>query len=78
MTDINRRKFIGGLAAASGFMIVPRRVLGGQGYVAPSDMVLLAQVGCGTQSQRQVNAGMVSRPDLQFVAVVDPNRDTQN
>ena len=78
MTEINRRKFIGGLAAASGFMIVPRRVLGGQGYVAPSDMVLLAQVGCGTQAQRQVNAGMVSRPDLQFVAVVDPNRDTQN
>jgi len=78
MTEINRRAFLGGIAAASAFTIVPRRVLGGQGYVAPSDMILLAQVGCGLQSQRQVNTGMVRRPDLQFVAVVDPNRDSQN
>ena len=78
MTDLNRRDFLGGLAAASAFTIVPRRVLGGPGHLAPSDMILLAQVGCGTQSQRQVNAGLVRRPELQFVAVVDPNRDTQN
>ena len=78
MTEINRREFLGGLAAASAFTIVPRRVLGGQGHVAPSDMILLAQVGCGLQSQRQVNCGMVRRPDLQFVAVVDPNRETQD
>jgi hypothetical protein len=75
---MNRRTFLAGLSAASAFTIVPRRVLGGQGYVPPSDMILLAQVGCGTQSQRQVNAGLVRRPDLQFVAVVDPNRDSQN
>jgi hypothetical protein len=78
MDKINRRTFLGGLAAASAFTIVPRRVLGGTGYVPPSDMILLAQVGCGTQSQRQVNTGLVRRPDVQFVAVVDPNRDTQN
>lgn len=78
MDQMNRRTFLGGLAAASGLTIVPRRVLGGTGYVAPSDMVLLAQVGCGTQSQRQINAGTVRRPDVQFVAVVDPNRDSQN
>jgi GFO/IDH/MocA oxidoreductase family protein len=78
MKKMNRRSFIGGLAAASAFTIVPRRVLGGRGFVAPSDMILLAQVGCGTQAQRQVNAGLVARPELQFVAVVDPNRDTQN
>jgi hypothetical protein len=78
MEQINRRTFLGGLAAASGLTIVPRRVLGGAGYIAPSDMVVLAQVGCGLQSQRQVNTGMVRRPDLQFVAVVDPNRDTQD
>ena len=78
MNQMNRRKFLRDVAAVSAFTIVPRRVLGGQGYTAPSDMILLAQVGCGTQAQRQVNAGMVRRPDLQFVAVVDPNRDTQN
>ena len=78
MTIVNRRKFLTTLGATSAVTIVPRRVLGGRGYVPPSDMVLLAQVGCGTQSQRQVNCGLVERPDLQFVAVVDPNRDTQN
>jgi hypothetical protein len=78
MDKINRREFIGGIAAASAFTIVPRRVLGGQGYTAPSDMILLAQIGCGTQSQRQVNTGLVARPDIQIVAVVDPNSDSQN
>src|SRR5262245_46892525 len=78
MKPITRRKFLGGVAAASAFTIVPRRVLGGPGYVAPSDTIALAQVGCGTQAQRQVNTGFVARPDLQFVAVVDPNRDSQN
>ena len=78
MTEIDRRTFLGGMAAASGLTIVPRRVLGGPGYVAPSDMVLVAQVGCGTQAQRQINAGTARRPDLQIVAVVDPNRDSQN
>ena len=78
MTTINRRTFLGGLGAASAFTIVPRRVLGGPGFVPPSDQILLAQVGCGTQAQRQVNIGLVARPDLQFVAVVDPNKDSQD
>src|ERR671933_187295 len=78
MDRINRRKFLKDVAAASAFTIVPRRVLGGPGYIPPSDMILLAQVGCGTQAQRQVNTGLVTRPDVQFVAVVDPNRDSQN
>ena len=78
MTSLSRRELLGRIAAASAVTIVPRRVLGGRGYVAPSDMILLAQVGCGTQAQRQVNTGLVRRPDLQFVAVVDPNRDSQD
>ena len=75
---MNRREFLGSMAAVSAFTIVPRRVLGGRGYIAPSDMILLAQVGCGMQAQRQVNTGFVQRPELQFVAVVDPNRDSQD
>jgi predicted dehydrogenase len=78
MSGIDRRTFLGGLGAASALTIVPRRVLGGAGYTPPSDMILLAQVGCGTQAQRQVNMGLVKRTDLQFVAVVDPNRDSQD
>jgi hypothetical protein len=75
---MNRREFLGTVAAASAFTIVPRRVLGGRGHIPPSDMILLAQVGCGMQAQRQVNTGFVARPELQFVAVVDPNRDSQD
>ena len=78
MEQMDRRRFIGGLAAAGGITIVPRRVLGGQGHVPPSDMVLVAQVGCGTQSQRQINASLIRRPDVYLVAMVDPNRDSQN
>ena len=40
---INRRKFIGTAAAASvAFTILPRHVLGGPGYIAPSDKINLA------------------------------------
>jgi hypothetical protein len=78
MRKTDRRRFLGGLGATSALTIVPRRVLGGRGQVAPSDMIVLAQIGCGTQGQRQVNTGFVGRKDLQFVAVVDPNKDSQD
>jgi predicted dehydrogenase len=42
---ISRRSFVGGVAAATGLLIVPRRVLGGPGYQAPSDTVNVATVG---------------------------------
>jgi predicted dehydrogenase len=44
-TFISRRAFVGGAAAAAGVMIVPRRVLGGPAYQAPSDTVNIATVG---------------------------------
>ncbi|AMY12422.1 Oxidoreductase family, NAD-binding Rossmann fold [Luteitalea pratensis] len=75
---IPRREFLSRLATASAVTIVPRRVLGGRGYIAPSDMLLIAQVGCGTQSFRQVSTNLARRPDLQFVAVVDPNRSSDD
>lgn len=44
-TVISRRSFVGSMAAATGFLIVPRHVLGGPGYQAPSDTVNIATVG---------------------------------
>ena len=45
--DIKRRNFIKtGALAAGAFMIVPRHVLG-KGYIAPSDKLNIAAVGCG-------------------------------
>lgn len=46
---LSRRTFVGGMAAAVGFVIVPRRVLGGPGYQAPSDTLHIATVGVGGQ-----------------------------
>ncbi len=49
---VTRRKFVagtGGVAAAA--MIVPRHVLGGVGYNAPSDTVNVALIGCGGQGK---------------------------
>ncbi len=45
--DISRRNFVGGVAAATGIMVVPRHVLGGTGYTAPSDKLNIATVGLG-------------------------------
>lgn len=45
---ISRRKFIRDTSlAAAGFSIVPRHVLGGIGYTAPSDKLVIAGVGAG-------------------------------
>jgi predicted dehydrogenase len=47
---LTRRNFVAGTASASvGAMILPRHVLGGTGYKAPSDKLNVAIVGCGGQ-----------------------------
>jgi hypothetical protein len=44
----SRRSFIKSSSlAAAGFMIVPRHVLGGKGFIAPSDKLNIAGVGAG-------------------------------
>ncbi len=47
---MNRRKFIEKSAVMSAFMIVPRFVLGGRGYTAPSDLITLGHIGTGKQA----------------------------
>ncbi len=47
---ISRRKFLGNAAALSAFFIVPRHVLGGKGFIAPSDMITLGFIGAGRQA----------------------------
>ena len=43
----SRRSFIKKGAIASSIFIVPRHVLGGIGYTAPSDQLNLAAIGAG-------------------------------
>ena len=73
-SHIDRRKFI--KTAATGALaltIVPRHVLGGTGFVAPSDKLTLAYVGCGTQGLREL-LPLLAVPGVQVVAVCDPNQ----
>jgi len=49
---MKRSTFIGtGLKAAAAFTIIPRFVLGGKGYLAPSDRVNLGFIGTGKQGR---------------------------
>jgi len=54
---ISRRTFIGNTAkAAAAFYIVPRHVLGGVGYTAPSDKLNIAAVGIGGMGKNNIAA----------------------
>ncbi|GAI97023.1 unnamed protein product, partial [marine sediment metagenome] len=45
---LDRRDFLKRSAvAAAAFTIVPRHVLGGVGFIAPSDEITKAIIGCG-------------------------------
>ncbi|RPH99540.1 MAG: gfo/Idh/MocA family oxidoreductase [Calditrichaeota bacterium] len=76
-TDMNRRTFLGSAAAAGAFTIVPRHVLGGNAFVAPSDKLTFAHIGMGTQSIRELE-GLLADPRIQIVSVCDPNRDSSD
>ena len=74
-TSLDRRKFVEIVAASAiGFTIVPRHVLGGKNYIAPSDVITLAYVGIGTQGIREL-LPMLASPYIRVVAVCDPNKD---
>jgi predicted dehydrogenase len=74
---MSRRKFVltgGAAAAAAGFTIVPRHVLGGAGFVPPSEKIALAYIGCGTQGLREM-LPMLAMPEIQIVATCDPVKE---
>ncbi len=74
-TNINRRRFLGSALASCVFTVVPRHVLGGSGYVSPSNRITLAHIGMGTQGFRELG-GLLADPQIQIVAVCDPNTDS--
>ncbi|MDR1814842.1 MAG: Gfo/Idh/MocA family oxidoreductase [Tannerella sp.] len=58
---LSRRQFLGrSIAAAAAFTIVPRNVLGGAGFMAPSDEITLGFIGVGIQG-RGLASNFVSR-----------------
>ncbi|MFN0119658.1 MAG: Gfo/Idh/MocA family protein, partial [Blastocatellia bacterium] len=67
---LSRRDFVAGTTGASvGAMIVPRHVLGGVGYTAPSDTVNFALIGCGGQGK--TDAGELVSGGQNLVAMCD-------
>jgi hypothetical protein len=77
-TQMNRRKFLSGTAASAAlFTVVPREVLGGPGNVAPSEKINFSLIGCGTMGLGHLIA-RVGMPQLQMVAVCDPEKDGVN
>ncbi|HWD19449.1 MAG TPA: Gfo/Idh/MocA family oxidoreductase [Verrucomicrobiae bacterium] len=68
---LSRRKFLGVGAAAAAFTIVPRHVLGGPGFVPPSEKVNIAIIGCGGQGRTNMET-LCKEPDAQIIAVADP------
>lgn len=64
-------------AAAAGLTIASSRALGRAGFVPPSDRISTAFVGVGSQGIR-VMLDLVKFPELQAVAVCDPNRGSED
>lgn len=67
-----RRQFISRTTSAvAAFTIVPRHVLGGAGFVPPSEKVNIALVGAGGMGFSNLRA-LMQLEDAQVIAVVDP------
>lgn len=74
--ETSRRDFIKtGAAAAAGFMVVPRHVLGGVGYVAPSDRLIIAGIGVGGKGESDLRSFHDSgKAEIAYLCDVDDRR----
>jgi predicted dehydrogenase len=69
---LSRRNFLTTSALVAGAItLVPRHVLGGPKFVAPSDKVNIAIVGAGGQGRTNVR-NLFGQPDAQIIAICDP------
>ncbi len=71
-SSTSRRSFIKKGAIASSIFIVPRHVLGGVGYLAPSDRLNLAAIGAGGKGASDIkNASVNGREKVRALCDVD-------
>jgi predicted dehydrogenase len=72
--NISRRQFMGaGLATAVALTVIPRHVLGGSGFLAPSDQITLGFIGNGVQS-RSLLKSFASRAKVIAACDVDSQK----
>ncbi|TAN11673.1 MAG: Gfo/Idh/MocA family oxidoreductase [Chitinophagaceae bacterium] len=76
----SRRRFLRDASlAAAGFYIVPRHVLGGKGYIAPSDKLLVAGVGAGGKGgDDDRHFAATGKADIAFLCDVDDRQSIEN
>jgi len=69
----SRRDFIKTTSiAAASFMIVPRHVLGGKGFVAPSDKLVIAGVGAGGKGEDDIaHFARTGKAEIAYLCDVD-------
>ena len=68
----SRRQFMTTTASAvAAATILPRHVLGGPGFVAPSDKVNVAIIGVGGQGRSNLRS-LLQEADCQVIAIADP------
>jgi predicted dehydrogenase len=70
----SRRQFLQAAGAGTAITIVRREVLGGSGFIAPSDRVSVALIGAGSQGIGDMR-NLLQEPDAQVVAIADPSRE---
>ena len=71
-----RRGFLKGAAGATAlFSIVPRYVLGGAGFVPPSEKVNVAVIGVGGMGMRNVQS-LLNEPEARIAAICDVAEET--
>ncbi|RYY37547.1 MAG: Gfo/Idh/MocA family oxidoreductase [Sphingobacteriaceae bacterium] len=79
-TNNSRRNFIKtGATAAAGFMIVPRYVLGGKGFIAPSDKLVVAAIGVGGKGTSDIEGFYKSgKAEIAYLCDVDDRQATKS
>ena len=81
--DISRRNFLSGAAAvAASITIVPRHVLGGPGYKAPSDKLNVACIGIGgkgfSDSEKMSSENVIALCDVDEIKAAEKHGDEGN
>ena len=76
-SKINRREFISAGVGLGVLSVIPNHVFAAkkQGLTAPSDKICLLHIGCGSQGLSELST-LLKSPDIEIIAVADPNRES--
>ena len=73
--SVSRRTFLRNAGVATAFTIVPRFVIGGKGFRAPSDTLYVAGIGAGGKGESDIaNFAKSGKAQISFLCDVDQRR----